>query len=224
MRVKIGPYKNFFGPYQIAEKILFWKDKYEDDIVDKFGRWLSGDYVKEPDQWLGKNVKPSLLLRFCQWVDSKRKRTVEVHIDRYDTWNAQSTLSLIIVPLLKKFKETIHGSPYVDDSDVPEHLRSTSSAEKENEWDIDENHHARWEWVLDELIWTFEQDNHDWESQYYSGEIDMRTVKIEGSVCSQLVDGPNHTFKVDKEGREKHQQRIDNGRRLFAKYYDGLWN
>jgi hypothetical protein len=224
MRVKIGPYKNFFGPYQIAEKILFWKDKYEDKSVHNLGCWLSGDYVKEPDQWLGKNVKPSLLLRFCQWVDSKRKRTVEVHIDRYDTWNAQNTLSLIIVPLLKKFKETIHGSPCVDDSDVPEHLRSTSSAEKENEWDIDENHHARWEWVLDELIWTFEQDNHDWESQYYSGEIDMRTVKIEGSNNSQLVDGPNHTFKVDNEGREKHQQRIDNGRRLFAKYYDGLWN
>ena len=57
MKVKIGPYKDFFGPYQIAEKILFWKNKYEDDSVHNLGVWLSGEYVKEPDQWLGKNLK-----------------------------------------------------------------------------------------------------------------------------------------------------------------------
>jgi len=27
MKVKIGPYTNYIGPFQIAEKILFWKDK-----------------------------------------------------------------------------------------------------------------------------------------------------------------------------------------------------
>ena len=41
MKVFIGDYVNFFGPYQIAEKILFWKDKYEDDIVHDFGKWLA---------------------------------------------------------------------------------------------------------------------------------------------------------------------------------------
>lgn len=224
MRVKIGPYKNWFGPYQIAEKILFWKDKYSgDDTIHNFGRWLSGD--TEERGLFTKNKTPSLLLRFCQWIDSKRHRKIEVHIDHYDTWNAGNTLSLIIVPLLEKFKESLHGSPFVDDEDVPEHIRSTNAAPKENDWDIDEHHYARWEWVLDEMIWAFKQDTlDDWESQYYSGEIDMQSIKVEGANYTQLVDGPNHTFKIDEEGRKKHQQRIDNGRRLFAKYYDGLWN
>jgi hypothetical protein len=222
MRVKIGPYKNWIGPYQIAEKILFWKDKYEDDTVHKFGRWLSGDKT-EKGSW-AKNETPSLLLRFCQWIESKRERKVKIHIDGYDTWNAHSTLSLIIVPLLKKFKETLHGSPLVDDEDVPEHLRSTSAAPKENEWDTDEHHHARWEWVLDEMIWAFEQDNNDWEHQFYSGKVDMCSKKTDDANWSELVEGPNHTFEIDREGMEKHQARINNGRRLFAKYYEGLWN
>jgi hypothetical protein len=224
MRVKIGPYKDFIGPYQIAEKILFWKDKNTDDTVPKLGRWLSGDYVKEPDQWLGKNTNPSLLLRFCQWVDSKRKRNVVIHLDNYDTWNMNSTLSLIVVPMLKQLKGTKHGAPCTDDVDVPEHLRSSAAAPKKNEWDTDENHFLRWEWVIDEMIWAFEQDNNEWENNYYSGEIDMRSEKVEGSTYTRLVDGPKHTFKVDSDGMKKHQERINNGRRLFAKYYDGLWD
>jgi hypothetical protein len=212
MKVKIGPYTNFIGPYQIAEKILFWKDKYEDDSVHKFGEWLSG------------GNEPSLLLRFCQWVESKRKRKVEIHIDPYDTWNMNSTLSLIIVPMLKQLKEKKYGSPFVDDEDVPEHLRSTSAPPKENEWDIDAHHEARWDWVMDEMIWTFEQDNVDWEEKYYSGEIDLDFVKVEGSAYSQVVDGPNHTFKIAYDGMKKHRERMENGRRLFAKYYDGLWD
>ena len=224
MKVKIGPYKDFIGPYQIAEKILFWKNKHEDDSVHNLGRWLSGDHhEKDPNQWLGKNLKPSLLLRFCKWIDSKRKRTIEIHLDNYDNWNVNSTLSLIVVPMLKQLKETKHGAPWTDDADVPEHLRSTAAPAKENEWDTDENHFLRWDWIMDEMIWAFEQDTNEWEEKYYSGVIDMLKQEVEGG-CFRLVDGPNHTFKVDEEGIKKHHERINNGRRLFAKYYDGLWD
>jgi hypothetical protein len=135
-----------------------------------------------------------------------------------------STLSLIVVPMLKQLKVTKHGAPWTDDEDVPDHLRSTAAQPKKDEWDTDDNHFARWDWIIDEMIWTFEQDNIDWESQYYSGEVDMRTEKIEGSSTLRLIDGPNHTFEIDREGREKHEQRMENGRRLFAKYYRGLWD
>ena len=216
MRVKIGPYKNFFGPYQIAEKILFWKDKYEDDMVHKFGRWLSGDYVKEPDQWVGKNVKPSLLLRFCQWVDSKRKRTIKIHLDNYDTWNMGNTLSLIVVPLLKQLKATQHGAPWTDDEDVPEHLRSTAAPAKENEWDIDENHFKRYDWVLKEMIWTFETlSDGDHEGKFF----DHSDVKEKESFTDQISK-----IKVDHEGLDAHNERIKNGLRLFGKYYRTLWD
>ena len=33
---------------------------------------------------------------------------------------------------------------------------------------------------------------------------------------------PAHWY--DFEGRQKHDERKANGRRLFAKYYDGLWD
>ena len=40
---------------------------------------------------------------------------------------------------------------------MPKELRSTSAPGKENEGDIDDNWHDRWNWVLDEMIWTFEE-------------------------------------------------------------------
>jgi hypothetical protein len=50
------------------------------------------------------------------------------------------TLSHIVLPMLKQLKKDKHGSPLVDDEDVPEELRSTSAPAKENDWDIDDNH------------------------------------------------------------------------------------
>lgn len=213
MRIKIGPYLDFFGPYQIAEKILFWKDKYQDDSVHNLGIWLSGS-----------DGKPSVLLRFCKWLDSKRKRTVKIHLDNYDTWNMGNTLSLIVVPMLKQLKATKHGAPWTDDEDVPEHLRSTAAPPKKDEWDTDDNHFMRWDWIMDEMIWAFEQDNNDWEEKFYSGKVDYKFVPCDGGKFSKMTEGPDHTFKIDFEGMDKHRERIKNGRRLFAKYYDGLWD
>ena len=146
MYIKIGPYKNWIGPYQLTD--LLQKVGVSEDQCDKLGMWLSG----------------TKLSNFCTWVDSKRKRKIQVRIDKYDTWNMESTLSYIIIPMLKQLKETKHGSPSVDDADVQKELRSTSVPEKENEGDIDDNWHDRWDWVLDEMIWAFEQINEDWES------------------------------------------------------------
>ena len=40
----------------------------------------------------------------------------------------------------------------------------------------------------------------------------------------QMVDGPNHTYKCDYDGIAVVEKRIDNGFRLFGKYYRGLWD
>jgi hypothetical protein len=97
----------------------------------------------------------------------ERARKINIRIDKYDTWSMDSTLALIIHPMLVQLKQTKHGSPWIDDEDVPEELRSTSAPPKENEWDTDDNHHARWDWVLDEMIWAFETHLDD-ESQFKS--------------------------------------------------------
>lgn len=157
----------------------------------------------------------------------KSGQKVKVKIDRWDTWNVDVTISHVALPLLKAYKEEYHGAPFTDDEDVPEELRSTSAPPKENDYDTDDNHFKRWEWILGEMIFAFECTSgelRDWESQFYSGEVDFKFKKIEGSKNSEMVAGPNHTFTVDREGTKVFQERINNGFRLFGKYYQHLWS
>jgi len=214
MRVKIGPYVNWIGPYQIAEKILFWMDKHEDRRVHEFGRWLAED----------KNGESSWLAKTCQWIHDKRKRKISIKLDSWDSWNADYTLALIILPVLKQLKESKHGAPNTEDEDVPEELRSTSAPPKENEWDTDENWFKRWEWIMDEMIWTFEQlASDDGENQFFHHDIPKDAKVPEGW---QWIDGILSTrgFWVDRPGEETYHKRIENGLRLFGRYYRGLWD
>jgi hypothetical protein len=154
-----------------------------------------------------------------------RKRKVKVHIDDYDVWSVDYTLSLIILPLLKKLKEHKRGAPFVDDEDVPEELRSSAAPPKENEWDTDDNHFKRWDWVLDEMIYSFECcADEDWDEQFCSGVSDYSWEKTEDGKMYQIKEGPNHTFKVDSEAMDKALDRRKNGLRLFGKYYHSLWD
>ena len=239
MRVKIGGFKNWFGPYQLAKLLCFWakpvKSEYdfesEPQWVHNFGEWLAHGSV-EPDAKVGEITSwdrerhDTLLSKFLTWIHSKQKRTVKVHIDRWDTWSMDHTLGYIVLPMLKQLKDTKHGSPFVDDKDVPKELRSTAAPPKENEWDTDENHFKRWDWVLDEMIFAFETKAgslEDWEDQFHTGEHDIQWKKLEGG-NSEMIRGPNDTSKYDMKGRKAYQKRISNGFRLFGKYYENLWD
>lgn len=208
MKVKIGPHIDWIGPYQIAS--ILQKVGLSEERCDIIGEWLS----------------ETVLGNVCEWIHSKRKRKIEVKLHGYDTWNMDSTLAIIALPMLKQLKEYKQGSPLVDDEDVPEELKSTSAPPKENDYDIDENHEKRWDWVIDEIIWTFEQlhPDNDWEDQYRSGKSDWKFVPCEDNPnLSEMQYGPDHTFQLDIEGLNKHNARIDNGTRLFGKYYRCLW-
>lgn len=146
-------------------------------------------------------------------LDKRSDQKIKVKIDRYDAWSADHTLSHIIHPILVQLKETKQGAPWVDDEDVPEELRSTSAPAKENDWDLDDNHFKRWDYVLDEMLWAFEQKKrNDWESDYYEYEDDPSAM-----LGLKLV-------WEDREGQKAHQHRMSNGFRLFGKYYEALWN
>ena len=245
MRVKIGPYTSWFGPYQLAEKIMFWVPKEIDEHgfphtaerVHRFGEWLAhGSIEPEPEigevRKLGGDDRPvTWLYRFLQWIESKKQRKISVRIDRYDTWSMDETLAYIILPMLKQLKATKHGAPFVDDEDVPEHLRSTSAPplteEQKNVHDVDDNHFKRWDWVLDEMIHAFETkagDLQDWEDQFRTGDYDFITKRVSEDGTSQLMEGPGHTVRVDWDARRAYAERIQNGFRLFGKYYTGLWD
>ena len=154
----------------------------------------------------------------------RKNRALRIEIEPFDTWSMDHTLAHIILPMLKQLKETKHGSPFVDDKDVPEHLRSTSAPPKENDWDLDSNCHKRWDWVLDEMIFAFDSKVNDgWEEQFETGESDLQWKKLEDGNY-QMIRGPNDTKEYDWEGRKMYQERISNGFRLFGKYYENLWD
>lgn len=229
MKVVIGPYKNWVGPYQIAELLCFWAKgtKSETDIVARKPHW-----VHEFGTWLAENKDgtDSTLTKICQWVESKRSRHVYVRIDRYDTWGMDSTLALIALPMLKQLQATKHGAPHVDDEDVPTELRSTSAPPKESEWDTDANHFKRWDYVLDQMILAFECKVDDsWQDQYRSGEHDLKTKPCAWDATGkptlyEMVKGPKDTYECDYEAMQVHQDKITNGFRLFGKYYENLWD
>jgi hypothetical protein len=196
MKVYIGPYRDWFGPYQIADAIFFWVDRrgiFPDDdprherwdykAHDKFGDWLND--VK----WL---------VNLCQWIESKKERKIKVRIDRYDTWSMDHTLALIVHPMLVQLHATNHGYGCVDIEDAP-HI---GEGEHGDNHSFDSKAHERWNWVMEEMIWTFNALKEDQEYELFHTE----------------------SGGWDHDAMKAHNERIKNGLRLFGKYYRGLWD
>jgi len=166
VKVVIGPYKRWFGPYQIANLLKYVGVSEERcfDIGGMFPDWFN---------------------RICQWFYDNPPRKVKVRIDEYDTWSMDHTLALIIHPMLLQLKATKHGSPFVADEDVPEELRSTNDTELTDEqksWgETDKLFHERWEYVLNEMIFAFGLEiDEDWENPYHTkGDYDAMNVVLD---------------------------------------------
>lgn len=150
------------------------------------------------------------------YPEDDNPRQIDIRIDPFDTWSMDHTLAIIILPMLKQLHVTKHGAPFVEDEDVPEHLRSTAAPAKENDYDIDDNHFKRWDYVLDEMIWAMEQivDCDGDDQFYYHSEVDE-----EADIMAQI-----DKIKYDYEGLEAHNKRKQQGCVLFGKYLTGLWD
>lgn len=237
MKVYIGKYRDhWISPYTIMDHVFWWTD-WSKCSRDRRIRSLEEEskYVERPgwtERWSDR-LEP--VSRAIQWVLDRVHPPINlVKIDYWDTWSMDHTLSPIILPMLKQLKEKKHGAPFVDDEDVPEHLRSTAAPAKENEWDTDANHFARWDWAMSEMIFAFECKTDDsWEEEFRSGDIDMLWVPVDrdGNEVPkgehnfyQMKDGPKNTYKCDYEGMKVVEARIQNGFRLFGKYYQALWD
>jgi hypothetical protein len=226
MKVYLSKYRNhWLSPYTILEKVFFWREiDYDEPMIDRLANIL--------DPFC------QALLKFLDFVHPK---VTYVKIDRWDTWSMDSTLAYIILPMLKQLRASKHSSGFIDLEDVPEHLRYSTHEQWDSQKCFDFYHdhkvkegdrdiHARWNWVLDEMIWAFEQicdDDHD--AQFHTGVHDMKSVPCAWDENGKptlytFEEGPNHTAKYDAENHQKHNDRINNGTRLFGKYYRGLWD
>jgi hypothetical protein len=237
MKIYTSKYRNhWISPYTMLDYVFFWTD-WSKCARDNSIRSLEEEsqYVERPDwteKWADRLTPVS---RAVAWVlDRVHPKIDYVKIDYWDTWSMDHTLSPIILPMLKQLKEKKHGAPFVDDEDVPEELKSTSAPAKANEWDTDDNHFARWDWVMDEMIFAFNCKVDDsWEDAFREGEHDILWVPVDrdGNEVPkgehkyyQMKDGPKNTYKCDYDGMRVVEARIQNGFRLFGKYYQGLWD
>jgi hypothetical protein len=187
MKVKIGPYLNWWGPYQIAEllKYVGFKEKTYEKIGEKLAATKFAD--------------------LCQWVHDKRKRKVEIKIERYDVWNMDSTLALLVLPMLKQLKEQKHGAPasmagfaQLSQNSYPQ---MCFAFYEEGDEAADQAGFAEWDEIMNKMIWSFEQLlDEDSDSKFFE----------------------NDTY--DQKGYEAYAARMQEGFELFGKYYQSLWD
>jgi hypothetical protein len=194
MKVKVGNYANRL----ICNIHTRFMDKKYDYNWPEEMLWSHEDFVI---QAIEDGIQSVYNIFNWLWFD-RRTQKVKVRIDKWDTWSMDSTLAPIILPMLKQLKQTKHGAPYVYPEDVPTKLRPTKEellaytkkAETDSKW------FDRWDYVLDEMIWAFEQKNRDdWMSDFDYN-------------------------KWDREGANAHQERMTKGFKLFGKYYENLWD
>lgn len=210
MKVYISNYRNhWLSPYTIAEKLCFWREiDYDEPWVKKFND------VLDP------------VMQFVN--DSLNKihpRINYVKIDYYDTWSMDATLSPIILPMLKQLRAKKHGCPWTYHEDGPWYYRFQTDKNEYNYTDEGSHNHERWNWIMDEMIWTFEQfTKENYEDQYWHdyGDIDWTAGEVDENGCKPVVW--KRESVVDWDGIKRHDAAIENGLRLFGKYYRALWD
>jgi hypothetical protein len=137
----------------------------------------------------------SLDTRRWGWLYSILKNTFYkdiIQINGKDMWDLYATLSRIILPSLIAFKNRTYRhylslSQY-DDLDIPDQFRG---GDTESEL---------YEWLLDQMIWSFEQ-----------------------LLLDDCEVGLNEDGSLDRVKLNAHTERVQNGLRLFARYYTSLW-
>jgi hypothetical protein len=213
MKVYLSNYRNhWLSPYVILKTICFWEK--DEDRIYNLNEEVNNPYVK----WV--NFLNPICGAWQKFLDFIHPRFNYVKLDRWDTWSMDHTLAYIIHPMLVQLNKTKHGAPYTEDSDVPEYLRSHMAQPKENEWDTDSLHFMRWDWILGEMIWSFEQELKDDDESQFFDDSECGDEKFPWNKDGQYIS----KLKLDKEGLEAHQKRKANGFRLFGCYYKNLWD
>ena len=200
MKVYIGPYEHWFRPARWFKNAVLW--------WNGFGRNVDADkFDVDAYDALTEKIHDSRIynafMAVERWINDRYERRVDVKLHDYDIWSMDDTLSHVILPMLKLLREKKHGYPHVDDADVPEHLRSTAApALTQKQIDTacpDDNGAPRWEWVLNEMIWAFEQMDPDADDGFFA-------------------NGYDHA------GHMTWQERKTRGFALFGKYFEALWD
>lgn len=126
-----------------------------------------------------------------------------------DTWGFDSYLSKVIYESLKHFKKHKNGYPSTMNPDT-------------GEYDYDEK---RWEFILDELIWTFAIAGKIGETIYYIPSVEWVDKKYNELV--DIADYMNKKYPNDEQHRvltKEEVKRYETGFDYFMWYFHNLWD
>lgn len=165
------------------------------------------------------------------------ERRISVDIDRWDTWSADHTMALVILPLLLQYRENHHGIPNEfadhsgDENCQPQYL--FDFYKESHDWAFDQGV-KKWEETLDKMIWSFYQIVVDDDSKYHHGRANFDWIKSDKQYPNPITGKVEDTFQMvdknptehwtDYEGMRLHEERIQEGLDLFGKYFRNIWD
>jgi hypothetical protein len=151
MKVKIGNYPtrlvcNIHSDYMEKKYGFLWSESTNtfEKFLEKLDVFVQGIY----------NI-------FNRLYFDKKEQKIVVKLDKWDSWSAYVTLAHVIHPVLLQLQEEKQGSPEVDLSDVPESLHPPEDFDRRDIHKSDINLHNRWDYVISEMIWAFDQVRND---------------------------------------------------------------
>jgi hypothetical protein len=221
MKVSIGSYPNtWYSTYSIERAWFEWR--YKENEEPEIPKGVDLFVTNMCD--IGQSFLDLTINKFAH----KRKRKVDVTIHPFDTWNMDTTLALIILPMLHQLQATKQSYPEVDDKDTP-HL-----PKKKKKNFVDSYGAERWDWVLGEMIWSFEQIVDDtlgesyYTVPYKDGEavnrIEIHTMETSEKRFLLSEEEALARGRFDKELFDEYTKRIERGLMFFGKYYRSLWD
>lgn len=176
------------------------------DIASKIIFWDNNEYRKKLNAILKfglsynqNSKKLSILSKFLDKYNSYQKRKVFIKIDDYDVYNLDYTLSLIIEPSLKKLLDDEWLSFKADNEDLPKELQISDDEYKLISFTYLENDPR-----LPEIYNRLEQ-----QPKYIINKM-IYAFNILNSTESDKI-------------KEDYKKEIDEGLRLFGKYFRNLW-
>lgn len=146
---------------------------------------------------------------------AKKPRIETVQVHPWDTYSAYHTLALVIYPVLTAYKKDI-----IEKGAVPGDFLKTVDVSNMTEEEAQAAHDsiynegaAKWEEVLDKMLWSFEQIKNDYasEEEFFSINEDADEKDIK------------NRYDIDGDGLNDYYEKIDEGLALFGRYYRDLW-
>lgn len=152
-------------------------------------------------QWvLNKTINP-----FNEW----RGQKIRVHVEYHDIWSADTTIAHMVLPLLERLRDEKNGYPLIDPKEIEGLPRELKPKKKELD-ESDPKAEARWNWVMNEMIFAMQCIADDsWEDEFFEHKDpnDWMSVRM-----------------INKEKYDETQKRIDRGLKFFGIFFRALWD